>query len=117
MPIGTHARRAVLTAVALAGCSRMPASPSPAPAPAGVAVRSTSPLDGSTQMVLVVTPGWDSTSGVLRRYEREAPGGAWREIGGVVPIVVGRTGIAWDDRAGAAQAGEPVKREGDGRSP
>jgi D-alanyl-D-alanine dipeptidase len=34
-----------------------------------------------------------------------------------VPIVVGRTGVAWDDRFGAPGAGEPVKREGDGRSP
>ena len=117
MPIGTQARRGMLAAVALAGCSRMPAAPTPAPARAGVAVRSTSPLDASTQMVLVVTPAWDSTSGALRRYERDAPGGTWREIGGVVPIVVGRTGTAWDDRTGAAQAGEPVKREGDGRSP
>ena len=34
-----------------------------------------------------------------------------------MPIVVGRTGVAWDDRFGAPRAGEPVKREGDGRSP
>ena len=34
-----------------------------------------------------------------------------------MPIVVGRTGVAWDGQLGLARAGEPVKREGDGRSP
>ena len=75
------------------------------------------PFDGSTQMVLVVTPAWDSTSGSLRRFARDAPGAAWRQVGASVAVVVGRTGVAWDDRRGAARAGEPVKREGDGRSP
>ena len=46
----------------------------------------------STQMVLVVTPAWDSTSGTLRRFERATPTGAWRQVGDVEPIVVGRTG-------------------------
>jgi D-alanyl-D-alanine dipeptidase len=68
-------------------------------------------------MVLVVTPGWDSTSGSLRRFERATPTGAWRQVGDVEPIVVGRTGVAWDERQGRAASGEPVKREGDGRSP
>jgi D-alanyl-D-alanine dipeptidase len=34
-----------------------------------------------------------------------------------VPIVVGRSGVAWDDSQVSAPAGEPVKHEGDGRSP
>jgi D-alanyl-D-alanine dipeptidase len=68
-------------------------------------------------MVFVVTPAWDSTSGSLRRFERETPTGTWRQVGDVEPIVVGRTGVAWDDRQVRAAPGEPVKREGDGRSP
>lgn len=68
-------------------------------------------------MVLVVTPAWDSTSGSLRRYARESDTGPWRAVGEVVPIVVGRTGVAWDDSQVRPGAGEPVKREGDGRSP
>jgi D-alanyl-D-alanine dipeptidase len=67
--------------------------------------------------VLVTTPAWDSTSGSLRRYERDRAGGQWRAIGATIPIVVGQTGLAWDDAAGVAAAGEPVKREGDGKSP
>jgi D-alanyl-D-alanine dipeptidase len=105
------------TALVLAGCSRAPAVPLPAPAQASMSAPAVTPLDGATQMVLVVTPAWDSTSGSLRRFERDAPRGSWRQVGRSVPVVVGRTGVAWDDRRGAAGAGEPVKREGDGRSP
>lgn len=117
MPIGTRAWRATLSAVALAGCSHAPGAVPPEPAQASMTARAVSPLDGSTQMVLVVTPAWDSTSGSLRRFERDAPRGTWRQVGGPVPVVVGRTGVAWDDRRGVARPGEPVKREGDGRSP
>jgi D-alanyl-D-alanine dipeptidase len=117
MRIGTRAPCATLAAAVLAGCTRAPATPTPVPVQASVTARAVSPLDGSTQMVLVVTPAWDSTSGSLRRFERESPRGAWRQVGGVVPIVVGRTGVAWDGQLGLARAGEPVKHEGDGRSP
>ena len=116
MPIGTHVQRAALV-VAVLGCGKGPAATPPAPAQAGAAARIPTPLDSSTQMVLVVTPAWDSTSGSLRRFERATPTGAWRQVGDVEPIVVGRTGVAWDDRGVRAASGEPVKREGDGRSP
>jgi L,D-peptidoglycan transpeptidase YkuD (ErfK/YbiS/YcfS/YnhG family) len=68
-------------------------------------------------MVLVTTPGWNATSGTLRRFTRAADQGAWSAVGNAVPIVVGRTGLAWDDSQRQPTAGEPVKREGDGRSP
>src|SRR5215218_8110339 len=100
--------------MAFAGCAA-PALVPPSVAPVMWAART--PLDGARQMVLVVTPAWDSTSGTLRRYVRESDADSWRAIGGVVPIVVGRTGVAWDDVQVRPAAGEPVKREGDGRSP
>src|SRR5690242_5306316 len=106
MRIGT--REWILGAALLVGCSRAPVATPPAPAQASVTVRPASPLDGSTQMVLVVTPAWDSTSGSLRRFERDTPRGAWRQVGGTVPIVVGRTGLAWDDRQIRPAPGEPV---------
>ena len=90
-----------------------------APAPAPPA---TIPLAGATQVVLVTTPGWDSTSGELRRFVRDDIHSSWRRDGATVPIVVGRTGLAWGigfDRlaaSGAPTAG-PAKIEGDGRSP
>src|SRR5512147_1554871 len=117
MPIGTHMRWVTATLVVLSACSRAPAAVPPEPAQASMTARAASPLDGSTQMVLVVTPAWDSTSGSLRRFERDDARGRWRQVGTAVPVVVGRTGIAWDGQLGFARAGEPVKREGDGRSP
>ena len=124
MPIGTRPLRTSgrswqirVFAVVLAGCSRAPVAAPPEAVQASAPARAASPLDGSTQMVLVVTPAWDSTSGTLRRFERETPRGTWRQVGGTVPIVVGRTGVAWDGQPGLARAGEPVKREGDGKSP
>ena len=80
------------------------------------------PLAGATQLVVVTTAGWDSTTGELRRFVRSDTRSSWRPDGAAVPIVVGRTGLAWgigfDQLAasGSATAG-PLKMEGDGRSP
>jgi len=81
-----------------------------------------SSLAGATQLVVVTTSGWDSTSGELRRFTRAGVHSTWRRVGSVVPIVVGRTGLAWGvgfDRfaAGAGPIAGPRKREGDGKSP
>lgn len=68
------------------------------------------------QLVLVVTPSWDTTSGTLRRYVRSSARAPWRRVGSAVPVVVGTSGLAWGaDSLGTA--GDPHKREGDGRSP
>jgi spore germination protein len=80
------------------------------------------PTADALQLVVVTTPGWDATSGELRRFVRDDPDSAWRRAGDVVPVVIGRTGLAWGigfDRyaaTGSNTAG-PLKREGDGRSP
>jgi len=103
----------LLTAtVLIAACHMAPGSAPPA----------TPPLAGATQVVLVTTPGWDSTSGELRRFVRDDIHSSWRRDGATVPIVVGRTGLAWGigfDQLGAAGAptAGPRKIEGDGRSP
>ena len=62
MPIGTHVRRAALIVVAVLGCGKGPAATPPAPAQAGAAARIRTPLDSSTQVVLVVTPAWAGKS-------------------------------------------------------
>lgn len=72
---------------------------------------------GARQLVVVHTADWDATTGWLRRYER-TPERPWVAVGDSVPIVVGRTGLAWGRGVRiAAEPGEPVKREGDGKSP
>jgi D-alanyl-D-alanine dipeptidase len=112
------ARVLLVTSVVVAGCARATVE-IPAPSASGAALPrgAPTPLDGARQIVLVVTPGWDSTAGTLRRFTRESDGDAWRPVGAAVPIVVGRTGVAWDDAQKQVATGEPVKREGDGRSP
>ena len=68
----------------------------------------------SRQLVLVTTPGWDSTQGTLRAYERAADG--WRQVDAATPVTIGRAGAAWGLGLHPAQPGVQ-KREGDGRAP
>jgi D-alanyl-D-alanine dipeptidase len=76
-------------------------------------------LPPARQLVVVTTPGWDSTSGTLRYFERSSERDAWRPASPVIPIVVGRTGLAWGTPFDEliTDPGAPHKREGDGKSP
>jgi D-alanyl-D-alanine dipeptidase len=99
---------------ALALAWRLGARPAPEPAQ-GVAPI---PVDSAAarQLVVVVTPAWDSVRGTLRRYERRGPRARWAPVGPPVPVVVGINGLAWGaDSLGAAR--HPRKHEGDGRAP
>ncbi len=73
-------------------------------------------LASARQLLVVVTPDWDTVQGELRRYERPSVDGVWQAVGMPVTIVVGRSGTAWDPGLAPAVPG-PAKREGDGRSP
>jgi D-alanyl-D-alanine dipeptidase len=77
------------------------------------------PVTGARQLLVVTTADWDTVPGTLRRYERAAPGAAWRPVGGPLAVVVGRGGMGWGRGLHAVTpgAGDPVKREGDGRAP
>jgi D-alanyl-D-alanine dipeptidase len=97
-----------LAAIVAAGCSRAMLSPAELPP---------TPLAGAQQLVVVVTPDWNATTGTLRRFARSDAGGAWLSAGDAIPIVVGRTGLAWGDETLRPDASQPVKHEGDGKSP
>ncbi len=116
-----HPWSLVAVAALLGAACASPRAPSTVPAPTPVApvpsVAPASPLGASRQLVVVVTPAWDSTSGTLRRFERGDTGAPWKPVGEPVPVVVGRTGLAWDAGSPLPPAGAQVKREGDGRSP
>jgi L,D-peptidoglycan transpeptidase YkuD (ErfK/YbiS/YcfS/YnhG family) len=77
----------------------------------------------STQMIVVVTPGWDEVRGRLDRFERAGPHEPWHSVGEPIPIVVGSKGMGWGiglvDAAapGVRIKSEPIKMEGDGKSP
>ena len=74
------------------------------------------PWDNAKQLVLVVTPDWDTDAGVLQRFERNVVG-QWQPVSGATEVAVGRKGSAWGIGLHAAQEAGPHKQEGDGRSP
>ena len=74
-------------------------------------------IDRSQQVVVVTTPSWSSTTGIMQRFERAAPDLEWRAIGAREPVVVGRTGTAWGVGFDGVSPEGPHKREGDGKSP
>lgn len=77
----------------------------------------TGTVNRALQLVVFVAPDWNTTSGSLRRFERPSAEAPWTPVGAVVPAVVGRTGLAWSDSALVSGGGQPVKHEGDGKSP
>jgi zinc D-Ala-D-Ala dipeptidase len=73
-------------------------------------------LSRSSQAVVVTTPGWNSVDGTLTRYEKKD--GHWQPVRNAIPVVVGKNGLAWDGAIDANwNKSDPVKKEGDGRSP
>jgi D-alanyl-D-alanine dipeptidase len=73
-------------------------------------------LGDSTQLLVVTTADWDTTKGTLTMYERR--NGAWIATGDAIPVVVGRTGLAWGSGLPLPLRREgPIKKEGDGKAP
>ncbi len=75
-----------------------------------------SPVSGSKQLIVVITPDWSSTSAVMTRYDLRD--GKWEPAAAPTTVILGRTGLAWG--RGVSQRdteGGPVKREGDGKAP
>ena len=64
---------------------------------------------GSQQLVVILSPDMNTTFGVMTRYEKSA--GAYTAVSVAVPVTLGRNGLGWDSGI------EPLKREGDGKSP
>jgi L,D-peptidoglycan transpeptidase YkuD (ErfK/YbiS/YcfS/YnhG family) len=77
----------------------------------------------SEQMIVVTTSDWNAVAGRLQRYERTTVHEDWRPVGDPISIVVGKNGLGWGlgviatNDAKVRSAADPVKREGDGRSP
>lgn len=64
---------------------------------------------GSQQLVVVISPEMNTTSATMTRYEKEAD--TYIAVSASIPVILGRSGLGWD------QGRQPLKREGDGRSP
>jgi D-alanyl-D-alanine dipeptidase len=89
------------------------------PTPGGAA--GANPLAPSTQLIVVTTSDWNAVDGHLQRYARARVRDDWKAVGEPIPIVVGKTGLAWGmgvlpvDQVRSAS--DPVKKEGDGKAP
>ncbi len=74
-------------------------------------------IEASQQLVVVITPSWTSTVGTMTRFERAAPNSAWIRLESPIPLVVGRTGVAWGVGFDDVSTEGPHKHEGDGKAP
>jgi len=70
---------------------------------------------GSTQCVLGVADGWNSTHVTLSYFEKRD--GKWQRIGGEWKGRLGTKGLIWGRGLQPNPGGATLKKEGDGRSP
>lgn len=76
------------------------------------------PLAGARKLVLVTAPTMTDMAATMRLYERPSPAERWRALGAAEPATIGRGGMAWSQFfAKLARRLEPIKVEGDKRSP
>ena len=72
----------------------------------------------ATRLVVVSVPNMQSTAASVRTFERMSPAARWEQRGESEPAVVGAQGIAWGNPyVSFAKKDEPLKREGDERTP
>jgi len=74
------------------------------------------PFAESLQAVVVTTDSSTATSGTARLFERKTAKATWKATDKKIPIVVGRSGLAWAQDS-APEAATAFKKEGDGKSP
>jgi len=80
-------------------------------------VASAQPLGGEIrQLIVSIAPDWSASQGTLQRYERGSDG-RWQRVGGSVPVLYGKSGLAWGRGVRGTEEPGLRKREGDGRSP
>ena len=69
-----------------------------------------------TQLIVAVSPTWDSARGELRLFER-SPGGNWDAVSGPLPVLFGKNGVAWGTGLAGQNESGLRKKERDGRAP
>jgi L,D-peptidoglycan transpeptidase YkuD (ErfK/YbiS/YcfS/YnhG family) len=76
------------------------------------------PLASARRLVFVTADTLASTTATVERFERVAPNASWQVSGGPATALIGHRGIAWAYAfRSLARRGEPVKFEGDKRTP
>jgi D-alanyl-D-alanine dipeptidase len=85
-------------------------------------IKQRDPLAGATEIIIVISPSWNSPEGTLRRFERRRSHGEWKAAGAPIPVMVGKNGLGWgvgilDPAAIPHDVRDPEKKEGDGKAP
>jgi D-alanyl-D-alanine dipeptidase len=76
------------------------------------------PLSNALRLVLVTAPGMHQSQAQLRRFTRVSQTEAWTQEGEAEPTVLGAAGLAWGYTFDHLRQGsEPLKVEGDRRTP
>ena len=80
------------------------------------------PILQATRLLVAVAPDMTSNTGHARLFRRQDRDHPWEQTGADIPVSFGRNGLGWSfDHAQLAavigKPGDPVKQEGDGRSP
>jgi L,D-peptidoglycan transpeptidase YkuD (ErfK/YbiS/YcfS/YnhG family) len=75
-------------------------------------------MHAASRLIVVTAPTLTSSAGTLRLFERRRSDAAWTVVGAAEPVTLGSKGVAWG-RAFRYLASdhEPIKVEGDKRSP
>jgi L,D-peptidoglycan transpeptidase YkuD (ErfK/YbiS/YcfS/YnhG family) len=75
-------------------------------------------LHRATRLILVAVPTMDTAKATMRTFVRKSPAAAWMPQATAEPAVVGARGLGWGHRyVSYARRGEPIKKEGDERTP
>lgn len=77
----------------------------------------TSMINSSRQMVLVITKDWNSTTGTAQRFQRSNDRAAWKVVGKPFQVSLGKNGLAWNPQLKGTDFQGPQKTEGDMRTP
>ncbi len=90
-----------------------------ATSPQPIATYCPRPLHRATRLIIVTVPSVTSVKATLHTFERRTPADAtWLRSGPPEAAVVGAAGIGWsEDYDHLAKKDEPIKREGDKRTP
>ncbi len=70
------------------------------------------------QLLVVVSPDWNSVEGTLCCYQRQSSTSQWELVGSSIEVALGKQGMAWG--RGLCDFADPSglnKKEGDNRSP
>jgi len=73
-------------------------------------------IPNTKQVLVVSTANWQTSSGVLQRYEKKAK--HWQKVGKAIKVKLGRNGIAWGRGLHTIpKNAKRIKKEGDGKAP